>query len=150
MVQHTYEVELNRRSLRLRFHRPSLRQYYAAKRSMSEGGSGSGLAGSGADSYPHVPSRLKMSEDLQSLLSEEAEPTNLDTVHEESEPTSPNGDEDAETGSLLVLPGRNDSGNKSVHSLNSPGIVFKAKDSGITDYKNNLSPTYNMIMNACT
>ena len=129
MVQHTYEVELDRRSLRLRFHRPSLRQYYAAKRSMSEGGSGSGLAGGGADSYPHVPSRLKMSEDLQSLLSEEAELTNLDTVHEESEPTSPNGDEDidAETGSLLVLPGRNDSGKKSVHSLNSPGIVFKAK-----------------------
>ena len=126
MVKNTYEVELDRRSLRLRFHRPSLRQYYAAKRSMSEGGSGSGLAGGGADSYPHVPSRLKMSEDLQSLLSEEAEPTNLDTVHEESEPTSPNGDED-EIDSLLVLPGRNDSGNKSVHSLNSPGIIFKAK-----------------------
>ena len=127
MVKNTYEVELDRRSLRLRFHRPSLRQYYAAKRSMSEGGSGSGLAGGGADSYPHVPSRLKMSEDLQSLLSEEpAEPTNLDTVHEESEPTSPNGDED-EIDSLLVLPGRNDSGNKSVHSLNSPGIVFTTK-----------------------
>ena len=121
-------MELDKRSLRLRFHRPGLRQYYATKRSMSEGGSGSGLTGGGADStYLHVPSRLKLSEDLQSLLSEETDAVNLDTVHEESEPTSPNGDDDAETGSLLVSPGRSDSGNKSNRSLNSPGIVFKAK-----------------------
>ena len=121
-------MELDKRSLRLRFHRPGLRQYYAAKRSMSEGGSGSGLAGGGADSaYPRVPSCLKISEELQSLLSEENEAVNLDTVHEESEPTSPNGDDDADAGSLLVPPGRSDSGNKSNHSLNSPGISFKAK-----------------------
>jgi hypothetical protein len=66
-----------------------------------------------------------MSDELQSLLSDDIEPANLGTVHEESEPTSPN--DDAETESLLVPPGRSDSGNKSVHSLNSPGIVFNAK-----------------------
>ena len=133
MIHNAYEVELpDKRSLRLRFNRSGLRQYYAAKRSMSEGGSGSGLAGVGADSaYPHVSSRLRMSDELQSLLSDSddnIEPINLGTVHEESEPTSPN--EDAEIESLLVPPGRSDSGNKSVHSLNSPGIVFRANDSG--------------------
>lgn len=120
----------DKRSLRLKFNRHGLRQCNAAKRSMSEGGSGSGLAG--AD-YPRVSSRLKMSEDLQSLLSDSEdniEPVNLGTVHEESEPTSP--DDDAETESLLVPPGRSDSGNKSVHSQNSSGIVFKANDSGGT------------------
>ena len=131
MIQNPYDVELlDKRSLRLRFNRPGLRQC-AAKCSMSEGGSGSGLAGGGAEStYPRVSSRLKMSDEVQSLLSdsEDIEPANLDTVHEESEPTSPN--DDAETESLLVPPGRSDSGNKSVHSLNSPGIVFKATDSG--------------------
>ena len=128
MIQNPYEVELDRRSLCLRFHRPGLRQYYAAKRSMSEGASGSGLAGD--STYPHVSSRLKISEELQSLLSEENEAANLDTLHEESEPMSPICDDVTETGSLLVPPGRSDSGNKSNRSLNSPGIVFKAnKDS---------------------
>ena len=128
LVQNACEVELGKCSVRLRLHRPGLRQYCAAKRSMSEGGSGSGLAGGGADSaFPHVSSQLRMSEELQSLLSEENETANLDTVHEESEPTSPNGDADAERGSLLAPPGRSDSGNKSNHSLNSPGISFKAK-----------------------
>ena len=117
-------MELDRCSLRLRFHRPGLRQYYAAKRSVSEGGSASGLAGGGAD--PHVPSRLKFTEELQSLLSEDNLNANLDTLHEECESTSPVGD-DGETGSLLGPPGRSDSGNKSNCSLNSPGIAFTAK-----------------------
>ena len=120
-------MQLDKSSVRLRFHRPSLRQYSAAKRSMSEGGSASGLAGGGADStYPHVSSCLKISEELQSLLSEEVLSTNLDTVDEEPEATSPPGD-DTEKGSLLEPPGRSDSGNKSNCSQNSSGIVFKAK-----------------------
>ena len=122
----TYEVELGIQSLRLRFHRPGLRQYYAAKRSMSEGGSASGSTGGGADStYPRAPSCLKISEELQSLLSNEDLNANLDTVHEESEPTTPNIDV-ADGGETTLVPGRSDSGNKSNHSMNSPGITFKA------------------------
>ena len=91
-------MELSKRSIKVKLHRQGLKQYAAAKRSMSEGGSGtlySGGGGSGGD-YPRVSSRLKISDDLHNLL-------NLDTLLEESEPTSPAGDEvDGERHSLIV------------------------------------------------
>lgn len=96
MQMSTYELELGERSLRLKLHRPGLRQY--GKRSISEGGSATGASGEGGDYYPRVPSRLKISEELQRLLCTD----DLQTVHEESEPTSPSDAADGETHSLIV------------------------------------------------
>ena len=94
MQMNTYELELDKRSLRLKLHRPGLRQY--GKRSMSEGGSATGASGEGGD-YPRVPSRLKISEELQRLLCKD----DLQTLHEESEPTSPADAADGERHSLI-------------------------------------------------
>ena len=90
---------------------------------MSEGGSGSGSSGGGADSaYPRVSSCLKLSEDLQSLLSDENLNADLDTLHEESEPDSPASGVHERT---FLAPSRSDSGNKSNASTHSTGITFK-------------------------
>ena len=114
MQTSTYELELDKQSLRLKLHRPGLRQY--GKRSMSEGGSATGASGERGDYYPRVPSRLKISEELQHLLCKD----DLQTVHEESEPTSPSDAADGETHSLIV-PGNGISSNMTDSPTVSPG-----------------------------
>ena len=114
----TYELELDKRSLRLKLHRPGLRQY--GRRSSSDGGSAAGSSGEGGD-YPRVPSRLKISEDLQSLLCED----NLQTLHEESEPTSPSDTPDGERHSLIVQ----ENGGGSSKKTSSPSM---SQRSGVT------------------
>ena len=96
MQMSTYELEPDKQWLRLKLHQLGLRQY--RKHSISKGGSATGASREGGDYYPRVPSRLKISEELQRLLCK----NNLQTVHGESEPTSPTDAADGETHSLIV------------------------------------------------
>ena len=129
-----YELELGKRSLRLKFHRPGLRVY--GKRSLSDGGSGIGSAGEGGEGgvatgggeyIPNVSSRLKLSDELKSLLYED----NLHIVHEESEPTSPASDSpDGERHSLIVPEGNAlNNGSSKKKTSTSPNLSDR---SGIT------------------
>ena len=133
-------MELGKRLFRLKLHRQGLRQY--GRRSLSEGGSTIGSSGMGAEGgsgvtgggggevYPRVPSRLKISEELQRLLCD----NNLHEVPEESEPGSPNLDSaDGERHSLIVT--ENIAVNKK--KMGSPslsqrsGITFNPKEEEI-------------------
>ena len=122
----TYELELDERSLRLKLHRPGLRQY--GKRSMSEGSSATGASGEGGDYYPRVTSRLKISNELQRLLCKD----DLQTLHEESEPTSPADVPDGEKHSLIV-PGNGVSNKKTVSPSTSQnsGITFTVNEEAV-------------------
>ena len=123
-----YELELGKRTLKVKLNRQGLKQY-AGRRTMSEGGSGAGQSGGGlSGDYPRVSSRLKIYDDLHGLL-------NLDTLLEESDPTSPAVDEaDGERRSLIV-PDLGDGASKKSSSSPSSvrsGINFRSKEDKVT------------------